>query len=130
MERRNVLKSVGLVAAGTTVSPVAMGAPAQPVGPLVVLPDADRARLWRGMMRFLSHEAETFPYEGMLKADGRAAVDAVDAWVNSVQAAYNTALPEPFKTQAGLDMKALFLCANTAYRVSPAFARKLFGGMD
>lgn len=97
---------------------------------MAVLPEADRAKLWRGMMRFLSHEAETFPYQGMSKADGRAAVDAVDTWVNSVQAAYNTALPEPFKTQAGVDMKALFLCANAAYRVSPQFAKQLFGELD
>ncbi len=99
---------------------------------MAVLPDADRARLWRGMMRFLSSRAGMFPYEGMTKADGRAAVDSVDDWLNSVQGAYNTALPQPFRAQAGVDMKALFLCANAAYRVDGTgqFAKKLFGEMD
>lgn len=98
---------------------------------MAVLPDADRAKLWRGMMRFLSHAAETFPYN-MLKADGRAAVDEIDTYVNSIQGAFNTALPEPFKSEAGVAMKALFLCANAAYRVdgTGAFAKKLFGEMD
>ncbi len=97
---------------------------------MAVLADADRAKLWTGMMRFLSRDPNTFPYEGLTKADGRAAVNGVDDYVDSIQAAFNAALPEPFKTQAGPDLKALFLCANAAYRVSPDFARRLFGEMS
>ena len=97
---------------------------------MAVLPEADRAKLWRGMMRFLSHEPGTFPFPAISKADGRTAVNAVDDYVNSIQGAFNSALPEPFKSTAGLSLKALFLCANAAYRVSPTFARKLFGEMD
>lgn len=39
----------------------------------------------------------------------KAAFDAADDWVDSVQASFNAALPEPFKSTATAEQKALML---------------------
>lgn len=44
------------------------------------------------------------------KADLRAAVDACDSWVESNQASFNAALPQPFRGQASQAQKTLLLC--------------------
>lgn len=44
------------------------------------------------------------------KADLRAAVDACDTWVEANAAAFNSALPQPFRGQASADQKTLLLC--------------------
>jgi hypothetical protein len=40
------------------------------------------------------------------KADLRAAITAIDDWATANSASFNTALPEPFKTQATATQKA------------------------
>jgi len=99
---------------------------------MAVLAEADRAKMWRGMMRFLSRRATEFPYNAMTKAEGRAGIDGVDDGLNAALASINGGLPEPFATQAGVNMKALFLCMDAAYRVDGTgdFAKALFGEMD
>ena len=42
-------------------------------------------------------------------SDIKAAFDAVDGWVDAAQASFNAALPEPFKSTATAEQKALML---------------------
>ena len=42
-------------------------------------------------------------------SDVKAAFDAADGWIDSVQVSFNSALPEPFKSTATADQKALML---------------------
>jgi hypothetical protein len=74
---------------------------------MAALSDADRHIALREFMR------KAFMETGA-KADFdviaiRAAVDALDAWIDSNAAAINAALPLPFRTAASLQQKALLL---------------------
>lgn len=71
---------------------------------MAVLSDEDRRRTWAQLMR------TGLAIPGVVKADLRAAVDATDAWIEANQAAYNAALPQPFRGAAGLDEKTLLFC--------------------
>ena len=44
------------------------------------------------------------------KTDLRAAIDATDAWIDANAAAFNTALPEPFKSAANAQEKTVLFC--------------------
>jgi hypothetical protein len=72
---------------------------------MAVLPDLDRNRIWRWVMRY---SIDTL---GVSKADLRAAVDATDAWIESNQTSFNTALPQPYRGAATLTHKTLLFCA-------------------
>jgi hypothetical protein len=71
---------------------------------VAVLPDLDRARIWAWFMR---RNTDGSAYT---KADLRAAVDATDAWIESNAAAFNTALPQPFRGAATAQQKTDLLC--------------------
>ena len=73
---------------------------------MAVLPDADRIDIWREMMSDLSNKREETPF---LKADFRAAVNAMDDWLNANAASANQALPQPFRGAASTPQKALLL---------------------
>ncbi len=72
---------------------------------MAALIDSERFTAWAELMR----RGET--YGTLLKPDLRAAVDAVDSWVNANTASFNAALPEPAKTQLDARQKALLLMA-------------------
>jgi len=88
----------------------------------------DRQRVWRGLMRYWSNLRETLG--AFSKSELYDAVVATDQWIESAQASYNSALPEPFGTEATLAQKTLLFCVVVAMRVSPAFARRLLGEVD
>lgn len=71
---------------------------------MALLPDQDRDRVWRWFMR---QNPEAAAYT---KADLRAAVNAVDAWIDGNSTAFNTALPQPFRGAATAQQKTLILC--------------------
>ena len=48
------------------------------------------------------------------KADLRTAVESTETWIAANEASYNTALPEPYKTDAGAQEKALMLSLVTS----------------
>ena len=73
---------------------------------MAVLPDADRIAVWREMMDDLSNRREESPF---LKADLRAAVNAVDDWLDANAASANAALPQPFRGAASAAQKALLM---------------------
>jgi hypothetical protein len=49
-------------------------------------------------------------WNNLTKADLLAAVNAADDWRNTNATAYNTALPDPFKTNATAAQKSMLLC--------------------
>lgn len=75
---------------------------------MAVLADEDRRRTWAHLMR--SWAAVLGTPIPVVKADLRAAVDATDAWIEANQAAFNTALPQPFRGAATTPQKTLLFC--------------------
>ena len=68
------------------------------------LPDEDRRRIWAHIMRQRGEVPPT-----IVKPELRAAVNAVDAWVDGNTASFNAALPEPFRSAATPEQKAMML---------------------
>lgn len=71
---------------------------------MAALPDQDRERIWRWFMR---RNTDPCSYT---KTDLRAAINAVDAWIDANTTSFNTALPQPFRGAASADQKTLLLC--------------------
>jgi hypothetical protein len=95
---------------------------------MATLPNADRLRIWRGLMRWWSGLREATP--GMVKADLQAAVNAADAWVDANAAAYNSALPATFRNNATTAQKSLLLVAVVLMRFNLDLLQRLFGEVD
>ena len=72
---------------------------------MAVLSAEDRRRVWAHIMR--SWDSGSIP---VTKTDLRAAVDATDQWIEDNQAAYNSALPQPFRGAATTPQKTLLFC--------------------
>ncbi len=70
---------------------------------MAALSDTERAYLWRRFM-----EAGNCPGD-ISKTDLRAAVDALDDWVEVNASSLNSALPQPFRGSATLEQKAIML---------------------
>ncbi len=94
---------------------------------MAVLSEGDRIRVLRGMLRYAARQGAD-PYK--LKADVKAAIDDTDDWIETNQASFNTALPEPFGTDASALQKTLLFLGVAAMRVDVDFARKIFGEVD
>ena len=77
---------------------------------MAVLTDNDRAEEMAQFMRAISAKAK-LPGEGLeiLKPDLRAAINAVDDWVNDNAAAFNAALPVAARTALTTSQKAELL---------------------
>ena len=93
---------------------------------MAVLPDADRTRIQRGLMRYLLFGG----IASVLKTDLKAAVDAADSWVDTNAASYNTALPVAFRNNASAAQKSLLLVAVVLMRFNVALLRNIFGEVD
>jgi hypothetical protein len=65
-----------------------------------------RKELWAELMRELSRDGETV---SITKGDLLAAVNAIDAWMNTNAAAINTALPQPARGALSTPQKARLL---------------------
>lgn len=89
---------------------------------MAYLSDTDRARIWRGLMRYWSNLREVMPWSA---PQFRAAVNATDEWIDDNQVSYNAALPNPFKTNATAMQKTLLFTAVALMRVSPGLAALL-----
>ena len=70
---------------------------------MAVLTDQQRFDVWAEFMR------RRLCPGSISKADLRAAVNAVDDWVEANAAAFNTALPQPFRGAATAEQKAALL---------------------
>ena len=94
----------------------------------MALTTEDRRRVWTGLMGFWSRVREllgAFDKDGLLDAVG-----AADDWVDAAQSSYNQALPEPFRSEATADQKALVLVAVIVARQRIQWLRVLFGRVD
>lgn len=76
---------------------------------MAVLTDPERQKVMGQLVR-------SFAYAGLTKADVQAAVNAADDWCETNSAAYNAALPLPFRTTASSPQKAMILCFVAARR--------------
>lgn len=74
---------------------------------MTVLADEDRRRVWAHLMRSWTSTLGSIP---VTKIDLRAAVDATDTWIDTNQAAFNAALPQPFRGAATTPQKTLLFC--------------------
>lgn len=59
---------------------------------MAVLSNADRLAIWARYMSDASAGAIPIPVN---KADLRAAIDAIDGWIDANAAAFNAAIPQP-----------------------------------
>jgi len=76
---------------------------------MAVLSDAERRKLWA---EFMDGQSAARAQMGTLtKAELRAAVDAVDEWVDQNAVSYNAALPEPARQQLSARQKVAILAA-------------------
>lgn len=74
---------------------------------MAVLSNQDRFDIWALFMRFSSNIREAI---GINKPELRAAVDATDQWISDNQASFNSALPEPSRSNLTQKQKVrLFL---------------------
>ena len=95
---------------------------------MAALSDADRKRIWRGLMRFWSRNREQTP--GMVKGDIRAAVDAADSWLDDNAANFNNALPTAAKTNMTASQKSLLVAVGALMRHDPVMLKQMIGELD
>ena len=74
---------------------------------MAVLPDVDRALVSGRWQRDVSARRQAFV--GVTKADILAAVAAIDGWVDSNTSAFNTAIPQPARSNLTSQQKAELL---------------------
>jgi len=74
---------------------------------MAVLPDTERQALWADVMRELSFERSTLG--NLTKADLRAAVNALDDFLNTNASALNQAIPQPARAELTAAQKARLL---------------------
>ena len=75
---------------------------------MAVLSDADRRAAWAEFMQAESVSRNTM---ALTKADLRAAIDAIDDWVEANAAAFNAAIPQPARGALTTRQKAMALDA-------------------
>ena len=71
---------------------------------MAVLTNEKRKALWEEFMRQLSTRRE--PLGALTKAELRDAVNAMDDWINSNSASFNTAIPQPARGELTAKQKA------------------------
>ena len=73
---------------------------------MAVLNEEDRIHVWAKLMQKYSSDGETI---GIIKQDLRAAVNALDDYMDTNAVAMNSTLPEPAKSGLTQAQKALIL---------------------
>lgn len=95
---------------------------------MAVLPESDRLRIWRGLMRWWSSLRESLA--SISKDDIKAAVDAADQWMDDNTVSFNSALPATFRTNSTASQKWLLFLAVALMRCDLGKLRQLFGEVD
>lgn len=91
---------------------------------MAVLPEEDRARIWRGLQRYWSNLREGAERSGEI----RTTVDETDGWINANQASYVSSLTYGGSFSA-MQLTLIFCCVALA-RVSIGFLRRVLGEVD
>jgi len=77
---------------------------------MAVLSDPNRKDVWADLMRRAPLNVNTTqPMGAVLKADLRAAVNAVDDWLDTNATALNQAIPQPARSALSQEQKAYLL---------------------
>lgn len=84
---------------------------------MAAMDETNRKRAW---LRWMRDNRETCAFT---KADLRAALDACDDWIDANQASFNSALPQPFRSQATATQKTLLFCYVAMRRRGAAMLR-------
>lgn len=71
---------------------------------MAALSNSDRRAVWALAMQDVSQDRETLA--GLTKADFRAAIDAIDGWIDANAASFNTAIPQPARAALSAHQKA------------------------
>jgi len=71
---------------------------------MAVLSESDRAEIHAQWMR-----ENNIPCGAFTKAELRAAVDAIDDWIDTNSSAFNTAIPQPARAELSAKQKAWLL---------------------
>jgi len=95
---------------------------------MALLTDAERKQVWTALQRHWSNIQE--PLGAVTKADLRAAVDALDAWIDANGTSLNTAIPLPARTELTAGQKALLLSFVVLRRFDVALLKKIIGEVD
>jgi hypothetical protein len=84
---------------------------------MAILADADRQQVWKEYQTALGANRDVVG--ALTKHDLKAAVDAIDAWVDANSAAFNTAIPQPARGALTTKQKAglLTLVVQRRYQV-------------
>jgi hypothetical protein len=91
---------------------------------MAALSEADRQKVWRGFMRYLSDTAD--PITDLVKQDIKDAVDSTDAWIDANSSTFNTSLPANFQANASPAQKALLFSAVALMRYDEETLKKIF----
>lgn len=75
---------------------------------MAALTNAERQAAWADLMRELSNDGDPI---AVTKPDLRAALNAVDDWIDTNAASYNAALPQPARGALTTGQKARLLLA-------------------
>jgi hypothetical protein len=75
---------------------------------MAVLPDTDRFEVWAQMMSDQGNITGQ-PFGALVKADLRAAVNALDDFLETNTATINAAIPQPARAELTVQQKALLL---------------------
>lgn len=95
---------------------------------MAALSTSDRARIWRGFMRYLSRLREAL---GLSKAELLAAVNATDTWIDDNQGAFNSALPAAAQSGLTTSQKTLLFVAVALMRTGDvSLLKRIFGEVD
>ena len=73
---------------------------------MVELTAANRKVVWSAYMNDISRRREGIT---LTKPELRAAIDAIDTWINDNQASFNSAIPNPARTNLSASQKAELL---------------------
>lgn len=92
---------------------------------MAVLPDEDRARIWRGLMRYWSNLRETV---SVSKPALRTTVDETDNWIDDNQAGFVGSLTYGGSFTA-VQLTLIFCCVALA-RVGVNLLRRVLGEVD
>lgn len=91
------------------------------------LSTADRQRVWRGFMRYISMLHEPI---GIDKIELQAAINATDTWIDNNQSSFNSALPVASQSGMTASQKTLLFCGVALARVGLSVLRRVFGRVD
>ena len=73
---------------------------------MAILDEAARSKVWADLMRRFSNDGEVV---GVNKLDLRAAINALDSFMDDHAADINTTLPLPARTELTVQQKAIML---------------------